>query len=107
MRELAAAGIDVWGFLGPVLPALTDSEEAIGEVLREMDRAGASHVLVDRMNLYPRVWSRFRALVAREFPERLPALDAVRRSPGAYEAELSERVLAAARSVGVDTDVCF
>jgi DNA repair photolyase len=107
MRDLAAAGIEVWGFLGPILPALADSEEAIAEVLREMGRAGASHVLVDRMNLYPSVWRRFHDVVSREFPDRLGALESVRRAPGAYEAELSERVLAAARSAGVDTDVCF
>lgn len=107
MRELAAAEIPVWGFLGPILPALSDSEEAIAEVLREMDRAGASHVLVDRMNLYPKVWKRFRDLVARAFPERLDALTAIRRAPGAYEAELAERVETAARSVGVEVDVCF
>lgn len=107
MRELAARGIPVWGFLGPILPALADSEEAIAEVLREMDRAGASHVLVDRMNLYPKVWRRFRDLVSRAFPEHMDALEAIRRAPGEYEADLSERVLTAARSVGVDTDVCF
>jgi DNA repair photolyase len=107
MKELAAAGIPVWGFLGPILPALSDSEEAIAEVLREMDRAGASRVLVDRMNLYPKVWRRFRDLVAREFPEHLDALAAIRRASGAYEAELAERVESAARSVGVEADVCF
>jgi DNA repair photolyase len=107
MRELKAAGIPVWGFLGPILPALSDSEEAIAEVLREMDRAGASHVLVDRMNLYPGVWRRFRELVSRSFPERMGALTAVRRAPGEYEAALSERVESAARSVGVEADVCF
>ena len=107
MRELAAAGVSVWGFLGPVLPALSDSEEAIAEVLREMDRAGASHVLVDRMNLYPKVWRCFRDLVSREFPERLDALAAIRREPGEYEADLSERVRSAARSVGIEVDVCF
>jgi DNA repair photolyase len=107
MRELASAGIPVWGFLGPVLPALSDSEEAIAEVLREMERAGASHVLVDRMNLYPKVWSRFRDLVSREFPEHLGALTAIRSSPGRYESELSDRVESAARAVGIEADVCF
>ena len=107
MKELAARGIPVWGFLGPVLPALADSEDAIAEVIREMDRAGASHVLVDRMNLYPKVWRRFRALVSRAFPDRLEALSAIRRAPGTYDAELTERVRAAARSVGVEADVCF
>jgi DNA repair photolyase len=107
MKELSSAGIPVWGFLGPILPALADSEEAITEVVREMDRAGASHVLVDRMNLYPSVWGRFRALVSRAFPERLDALDAIRRAPDEYEATLSDRVHRAARSLGVEADVCF
>lgn len=107
MRELAARGVPVWGFLGPVIPELGDSDEAILEVLREMDRAGASHVLVDRMNLYPKVWRRFRGLVSREFPEHLSAVEAVRRASEDYEAELSERVRRAAASVGVEAEICF
>jgi DNA repair photolyase len=107
MRELAAMGIPVWGFFGPVLPTLSDSEEAISEVLEEMARAGAGRVLVDRLNLYPRVWASMKALIRREFPQRLAAVEAVKANPGMYEAELAERVGEAGRSVGLPVETCF
>ena len=107
MRELAEHGIPVWGFFGPILPTLTDSEEAIDEVLREMDRAGASRVLIDRMNLYPKPWSRFRKALEGAFPENVEAALAIKKDPGAYEEELRERVERAVASVGVDAEICF
>lgn len=107
MRTIADRGIPVWGFFGPVLPTFSDSEEAIAEVLLEMDRAGASHVLVDRLNLYPRVWSRLRRLLARAFPDRVGAITAIRAEPGRYEAELAGRVEDVAGSLGVEVELCF
>ncbi len=107
MRELSRESIPVWGFFGPVLPAFTDTEDVIAEVLRAMAEAGASRVLVDAMNLYPKVQSSVRALIARAFPERLDAFDTVRHDPAAYATALSERVVAAARGVDLKVDVCF
>ena len=107
MRELSRSDVSVWGFFGPVLPTFTDTDDEIAEMLRAMAEAGASRVLVDAMNLYPKVRSSVRALIARAFPDRLDAFDTVRRDPAAYAVALSERVVAAARGVDLRIDVCF
>lgn len=107
MRELSREGIPVWGFFGPVLPTFTDTEEEIAEMLRAMAEAGAARVLVDAMNLYPKVQNSVRALIAGVFPDRLEAFDTVRRDPAAYASALSERVATAARCVDLRVDVCF
>jgi DNA repair photolyase len=107
MRKLADAGIPVWGFFGPVLPCFSDTDEEITEMLRAMADAGADHVLVDAMNLYPKVVSSVRALIGRAFPEKLDAFAAVRKDHGRYLAELSDRVSETAHAVDIEVDVCF
>ena len=107
MRELSQAGVEVWGFFGPVLPALTDDPCSVSEVLAAMADAGAARVLVDTMNLYPKVRSSVRSLMARSFPDRLAAFEVIAREHGAYSSELSEIVMEAARAAGVEAEVCF
>jgi DNA repair photolyase len=107
MRELSGAGVNVWGFFGPVLPCFTDTDAEITEMLRAMEDAGASHVLVDAMNLYPKVRSSVRSLIAGAFPSKLEAFDAVQSVHGRYLADLSELVSEAARAVDIEVDVCF
>jgi len=107
MKALAARGIPVWGFLGPVLPTFSDSEEAVRGIFRAMRDAGAGHVLVDTMNMYPSVWGRVRALVTERFPERLPGFEVVRKDRAGYEADLIGRVRDAARSAGIEAETCF
>ncbi len=107
MRELSLAGIPVWGFFGPVLPGFTDGEPEIREVLMAMTEAGAARVLVDAMNLYPKVRSGVRSLIAAAFPERLGAFDAIGRDHAAYLSALSEKVEDAAASLDVEVDLCF
>jgi DNA repair photolyase len=107
MRELARAGIPVWGFLGPVLPAFSDSEETLRAILGAMRDAGADHVLVDTLNLYPRVRGSVVPLVAKRFPDRKAAFDACRAEPERYAAGLAARVRQAAQAVGIDAEACF
>ena len=107
MRDLASAGVPVWGFFGPVLPCFTDTEDDIEEMLRAMKDAGADRVLVDAMNLYPGVRRSVRSLIARALPSHLGAFDAVRRDHGRYLRELSERVEAVATGIDIEVDVCF
>jgi DNA repair photolyase len=97
----------VWGFFGPVLPCFTDTNEEIAEMLRAMAAAGAGHVLVDAMNLYPGVVSGVRSLLARAFPEQSDRFEAVRSDHGRYLSELSDRVSEAAHAVDVEVEVCF
>ena len=107
MRELSREGVPVWGFLAPVLPAIGDSEGDIAEVFMAMEQAGASRVLVDAMNPYPKVRSSMRSLVAGSFPDRLEEYQAVLRDHGGYLFGLSEQVAAAARSVDIEVEVLF
>jgi DNA repair photolyase len=107
IRELRDRGIPAWGFFGPILPTFSDSYDAIAEVLTAMDGARANYVLVDQLNPYPRVWSKLRAFLQREFPDRLDTFAAIRREQAAYEVELRSRVLEAANWVGIDVELCF
>jgi len=107
MRRLSESGVEVWGFFGPILPAFSDGDEQISETLLAMSRSGARRVLVDTLNLYPRVRGSVRTLVAQAFPERLPALESILSDHRAYTADLRERVEDASRTVGVEADVCF
>jgi DNA repair photolyase len=107
MSELARRGITVWGFFGPVLPTLSDSEDDVRAMLTEMERAGAGRILVDSMNLYPRVLSGYRGFLKRHFPERLDAFETTVADLDGYTQELSQRVERASQGMGIDVDTCF
>jgi len=107
MRELSLQGVSVWAFFGPVIPGVSDTGEAIGEMLRALDVAGARRVVVDRLNLYPRVVARLLPVLERDLPGLLPATEEARRARAGYERRLRERVLDVADELGVDVVVCF
>lgn len=107
MAQAARSGLDVWGFFGPVLPGFSDSDDEIGGVLSAFERAGAGRVLVDSLNLYPSVLSRFGHAVATRFPDRLGPLEAARLETDEYEADLSDRVRRIAGSLDIEVDLCF
>jgi DNA repair photolyase len=54
MRFLSDAGIRTYAFVGPVYPFTTSHH--LRELLRQVHEAGASYVLVDRLNLRSGVW---------------------------------------------------
>jgi DNA repair photolyase len=107
MRELSRAGVGVWGFVAPVLPGLSDGEDALRALLGAMRDAGAGHALVDTMNPYPQVVRRLRPVIAARFPEHLAAFDACRTQPLAHAAALAGRVERAGRAARLRTEICF
>lgn len=52
LRALSTAGIETWAFVGPMIPGLLDRERLRG-LLGEVQAAGVSRVLVDRLRLRP------------------------------------------------------
>jgi DNA repair photolyase len=107
LRELSSAGIQTWVFFGPVLPLFSDDPGTIGEMLATFQQCGAQSVLVDRINLYPVVWRKLKAVVARNFPEQLVHLEKVKSNAGSYSSRLRANVQSEAARCGLLCDIVF
>lgn len=107
LRELSAAGIQTWVFFGPVLPLFSDDPGTIGEMLDTFRQHGAQSVLVDQLNLYPMVWRKLQALVAKDFPEQLSHLKKVKSNAESYSSRLRAIVQREASRSGLLCDIVF
>lgn len=99
-KELQEAGIPVWVFIAPLLPGLTDTEEALVALLQALQAAGIKEILLDYLNAYPAVVHRLHEVYRRHFPGAAPALTAYLRQPGLYRAELADRLRRLGGSLG-------
>jgi len=66
MRTLHENGVNVYAFIGPILPAITDHDLHV--LLRSVSSAGASMVMVDRLNLRPGMKARMLDRLAETCP---------------------------------------
>ncbi|MFN8077327.1 MAG: Rv2578c family radical SAM protein [Kineosporiaceae bacterium] len=72
VRAVREAGLACGVFLAPVLPWLTDGEEALDAALARLAAAGATGVVVIPLHLRPGAREWFFAWLARERPELVP-----------------------------------
>jgi DNA repair photolyase len=107
LRELSKAGVRTWVFFSPALPLFSDEPGTIGEMLTIFRECGAQSVLVDRMNLYPMVWRKLRAVFARNFPEKISHLERVKGNSEAYSSHLRANVHREAARSGILCDIVF
>jgi DNA repair photolyase len=99
--------VRAYAFLGPIYP--TASLQDVRALVRAAQGAGASAVMVDRLNLRPGVWASVsRALGA---DPQLEALARRRLHPAEGEADFYQRVLVTAleeaRSLGLEATTAF
>lgn len=98
MARLAEAGVQCGVNLAPVLPGLTDSDDAIAAVASAARDHGASSFWASPLRLAPLVKEHYFAFVARTFPDRPDLLHRYQRAyPGAdaprrYRDDLDARV---------------
>jgi len=96
LAMLTEAGIRTYAFLGPILPFLSDSEDHLARLVTEVARRGASHLIVDSMNLRGATLGGVcRALRGRR-PDLVARYRALSRGRTAYHEALREVVCAQA-----------
>ena len=107
LAQLSAAGIESWAFFGPALPFLTDSQEEIDILFRELRGAGVKRVLVDRLNLKGAGWGRLKRALRAHYPQLVDDYRILARDMEGYSYALGERVRRAAAKYGLEWESCF
>lgn len=102
LRQLNAAGVRTWAFVGPILPGATDTTAE--PLLRGIRDAGTTHVMIDRLRFRPGVWERLSPTVTRG--QELAGYAAVRDDPR-YADRLEERLLEVGRGLGLQIERAF
>jgi DNA repair photolyase len=105
MRALSGEGIRARLFLMPVLPALTDGEAGLRDLLAAARAAGAREAIAQALFLRTATtWRFFLEFVERQFAEALPRYRALYPAPGdaprAYREAVERRVSRLAAEVG-------
>ncbi len=106
VRRITDAGLPCGVFVAPVLPGLTDTDEALDALLGEIAAAGASGASVLALHLRPGAREWFHAWLAREHPELLERYAALYRRGAtvepAYRRDLAARVAPLLARHGLD-----
>lgn len=95
MRRLADAGVPCGVYLAPILPGLTDGEDAIAAVAEAAREHGASAFWAGALRLAPLVKEHYLGFVAQSFPElhtRYARAYPGTEAPREYRARLEDRI---------------
>lgn len=98
--KLAAAGIDVWAFIAPVLPGITDAPRVLERLVGALREAGVREVYLDALNPYPASVGRLMVAYRANFPGALKWLDRYLSDPHGYLRTLSGELAALSRRYG-------
>lgn len=112
LEEACSRGIKASAFLGPFMPGLSDTDEALDALISAVAPLPLTHFHADKLNPRPGVWNSIVPAIRRWYPE---LMDYYRRfffdqdEYAAYCADLGHRLrtIAAAHGVGDKLDPVF
>ena len=104
LRQAKAAGLETAAMFGPLLPEISDTQEALAQLFALAAETDVDQVWTDALNPRPRVWPSVQEALQRHRPDlcehyRRLLLDRAWRQ--AYRPELDERIRRAARNAGL------
>lgn len=82
--RLAAAGVEVWAFIAPVLPGITDAPGVLEGLVVALREAGVREVYLDALNPYPASVERLMVVYRANFPRAVKHLERYLSDPGGY-----------------------
>ncbi|MEO0080321.1 MAG: radical SAM protein [candidate division WOR-3 bacterium] len=88
VRLLRAAGVEVTIFLGPLLPHFSDTPIELDRLVAAAKDAGASRVLIDKLNYLGAKFPHIRTGLKEHWPEALRAFELALQDPDGYDARL-------------------
>jgi DNA repair photolyase len=71
LEQAAEKGIKIWAFLGPFMPWLSDTDEALDSLFSSIKHLPLSHAYCDKLNPKPGVWNEVAPFVKKRHPELL------------------------------------
>ena len=107
IREFSHKRIKTWVFFGPVLPYFSDREDKIERLFSEAAKAGTDYILVDSLNLYPKVWNKVRTVLYKYFPYALDTYKYYHQHKLQYQKELKEKIAAIGTKLGIPYRFAF
>lgn len=98
--KLAAEGIDVWAFIAPVLPGITDAPGVLERLIVALRDGGVREVYVDALNPYPVSVERLTVAYRTNFPRAVKCLHRYLSDPDGYLRALSGELAALSQKYG-------
>jgi DNA repair photolyase len=108
LEELSKRGMRTFAFIGPILPFITDSEEMLRPLIRDLVKAGTSQILFDRLNLRWGVWPSIKNFLEKYDPSLLPKYREIMWHPTSYFVDLKSLVNELCRETRVSKyEICY
>jgi DNA repair photolyase len=101
LGELAEAGVKTWAFCGPLLPFLSDGEEQMEALFRELARVGVSSLIVDSMKLSGGIGGRVRRVLEKHYPDLVEGYQFIAANRQPYHEALMARAQSLAKQYGL------
>lgn len=104
LKEAKAAGLETSVMFGPLLPAVSDTPEALSELFSIAAEADVDQIWTDSLNPRPRVWPSIQTFLRRHRSDLLPMYRCVlfdRTHRERYVADLNDRIRVAAADAGL------
>jgi DNA repair photolyase len=108
IKAAQRAGLQTGVMFGPLLPFLSDSQEAVNALLGQAAELAIDRIWIDALNPRPRVWPAVAELLRAKFPDLVPPYRKVlfdEASRARYLKELRERIERAARRMSLSDRV--
>jgi DNA repair photolyase len=107
LHRLHDAGIRTWAVLDPVLPAFSDSEDAIDKMFATLAETAVSYILVDALNVRNAQRGRLCRILQSHYPEQVESCCLIQHDRRGYAQALASRVARAAERHNVSYKLAF
>ncbi len=107
LARLHDSGIRTWAFFGPVLPAFSDSDDAMDKMFAALSETAVSYVLVDTLNVKGAQRGRLYRMLESYYPEQLDHYRLIQHDRRGYAQALAARVARAAERHNVSYQLAF
>lgn len=104
LEEIAKEGIETWVFIGPVMPYITDKNEELATLIKELARANVGKIMIDKLRMKPGLEEKISSFLSEYYPELMPKY---KRLDEGYFQGVKSKIVRLCKEQEVKYECCF
>lgn len=107
LEEFSRNQIPTWVFLGPIMPYLTDKNDNLELLIKNLAKCKVGLVIIDKLNLKVGLWKNIENCLSKNYNELIPKYKKILFTKNNYFKETRNKIISLCKKYSIKARVCF
>lgn len=107
LEKIAENQISTWVFIGPIMPYLTDKNDSLEQLIKNLTKCKVKLIFIDKLNLKFGLWKKIESYLSNNYDDLIINYKEILFTKNNYFKDVTTKIIHLCKKYGISFEVCF